>query len=80
MSSWGLKHSVCDASSIDNVLDVLRAALEQSNEVLLWVESPSNPLLKVCDIVAISAAVRDLIKPYPVQPKVRLLVDATWMT
>ena len=48
MSPWGLKHSVCDASSATNVLDAIKAALGESEEVLVWVESPSNPMLKVC--------------------------------
>lgn len=46
---WGLQVSVVDMTDLDQV----RAAL-RSNTRLVWVETPSNPLLKITDIAAVA--------------------------
>lgn len=46
---WGLTWSLADFSDADAV----RAALRPETR-LLWAETPSNPLLKVCDIAALA--------------------------
>lgn len=46
---WGLTHSVVDLTNVDAV----RAAL-QAQTRLIWIETPSNPLLKISDIRALS--------------------------
>ncbi|WP_137896285.1 cystathionine gamma-synthase [Ramlibacter sp. 2FC] len=46
---WGLATSFVDATS----LDAVRAAL-RPNTKIVWLETPSNPLLTVCDIAAIA--------------------------
>jgi cystathionine gamma-synthase len=49
LTRWGLEHSLVDVTDIDAV----RAAL-QPNTRLLWIETPSNPLLKIADIAALA--------------------------
>ena len=49
LQRWGLEHSVVDMTDPDAV----RAALRPQTR-LLWVETPSNPLLKVSDIAALA--------------------------
>lgn len=49
MTGWELKVSYVDASD----LDAIRAAVTRDTR-LIWVESPSNPLLKLADIVAVA--------------------------
>ncbi|HEY1992267.1 MAG TPA: aminotransferase class I/II-fold pyridoxal phosphate-dependent enzyme [Gammaproteobacteria bacterium] len=49
MSGWDLKVSYVDASD----LDALQAAVTRDTR-LIWVESPSNPLLKLTDIAAVA--------------------------
>ncbi|MCC6454977.1 MAG: aminotransferase class V-fold PLP-dependent enzyme [Caldilineaceae bacterium] len=49
LARWGLQVSVVDMTQLDEV----RAAL-QSNTRLIWVETPSNPLLKITDIEAVA--------------------------
>jgi cystathionine gamma-synthase len=49
LARWGLEHSLVDVTDIDAV----RAAL-QPNTTLLWIETPSNPLLKIADIAALT--------------------------
>ncbi len=47
---WGLEISTCDLTDLDAVASSLRA-----NTRFVWVETPSNPLLKIVDIGAVAA-------------------------
>ncbi|MDR2521604.1 MAG: PLP-dependent aspartate aminotransferase family protein [Spirochaetaceae bacterium] len=51
---WGLEHSAVDASSIDN----LKAALKPNTRAL-FLETPSNPLLKITDLRAAADFARE---------------------
>jgi cystathionine gamma-synthase len=62
---WGLTCSVVDMSNLDAVAAALRP-----NTRLVWVETPSNPLLKISDIAAISALAHD--------HRAICVVDNTW--
>lgn len=46
-SRWGLEYSTVDLGDLDAV-----AAATRPNTAMIWVESPSNPLLKITDIAA----------------------------
>lgn len=47
-----------DAAFVDMTdLDAVRAAIKPSTR-LLWVETPSNPMLKICDLAALAAIAR----------------------
>ncbi|TXH03221.1 MAG: aminotransferase class V-fold PLP-dependent enzyme [Nevskiaceae bacterium] len=54
MSRWGLHYTVANLTDLDAVR---RAWTPQTR--LLWIETPSNPLLKVADIRALTALARD---------------------
>ncbi len=56
--SAGLEFSYVDMSDAGQVADALR-----DNTRMLWIESPSNPLLKLVDLQAVAAAVdgRDIL-------------------
>jgi cystathionine gamma-synthase len=62
---WGLTFSFADMTD----LDAVRAAV-RPNTRLLWVETPSNPLLKIADIAALATLARDV--------GARLACDNTW--
>ncbi len=47
---WGIEHTVVDITDTAAV----RAALEAGPAKALWVETPSNPLLNISDIVALA--------------------------
>ncbi|MEL1266094.1 PLP-dependent aspartate aminotransferase family protein [Pseudoxanthomonas putridarboris] len=64
---WGVRHRVVDMTD----LDAVRAAITADTR-LLWAETPSNPLLKVCDIVALADIAH--------AAGARLLVDGTFAT
>ena len=67
MAPWGLQASVVDMTN----LDAVRAAL-RPNTRLVWVETPSNPLLKISDIAALAAIAHEA--------GARCAVDNTWAT
>ena len=54
---WQLEHTVVDTSQIDQV----RAA-RRTNTQLIWLETPSNPLLKVTDIGAVVELAKTLTR------------------
>ncbi len=51
---WGVEHTAVDLSD----LDAVAAAVRPGATRLVWVETPTNPLLGVADIAAISAIAR----------------------
>lgn len=50
---WGLKHTLVDMAD----LDAVQAAFTPQTR-LVWIETPSNPLLRIADIAAISRIAR----------------------
>lgn len=67
MAPWGLEYTRVDMSDPANVRQALRPTTR-----LIWIETPSNPLLKIADIAAIAAIARDA--------GARCAVDNTWAT
>src|SRR5207248_3627924 len=51
---WGLEADFVDMSNLDEVRRALR-----SKTKLAWVETPSNPLLKVVDIAAVAEIIHN---------------------
>ena len=62
---WGVQWSVADTSDVQAVRDAVRPETK-----LIWVETPSNPLLGITDIAALAGVAR--------QAGVRLVVDNTF--
>ena len=48
--AWGVRHTTVDTSD----LDAVRGAIELGSTKVLWVETPSNPLMKISDIAALA--------------------------
>ena len=67
LQRWGVRHRVVDMTD----LDAVRAAITPDTR-LLWAETPSNPLLRVCDIAALADIAHGA--------GARLLVDGTFAT
>jgi cystathionine beta-lyase/cystathionine gamma-synthase len=66
---YGLKFSYVDAADLEQVAAALRPTTR-----LVWLETPSNPLLKVTDLRGVAALVKDQERP-PL-----LVVDNTFAT
>ncbi len=62
---WGLQVSEVDMTN----LDAVRGAVRDSTE-LVWMETPSNPLLKITDVAAVAEIAREA--------GARSVCDATW--
>ncbi|HXK06406.1 MAG TPA: aminotransferase class V-fold PLP-dependent enzyme [Verrucomicrobiae bacterium] len=66
---WGLETTYVDMTSIDDFHAALRP-----NTRLVWVETPSNPLMKVTDLAAIAALCR------AASPNIVSVCDSTFAT
>lgn len=64
---WGLRLTLVDMGD----LDAVRAAVGPDTR-LLWIETPSNPLVRVVDVAALAAIGRDA--------GAHVVVDNTWAT
>ncbi len=64
---WGVEYSVVDMTDTDAV-----AAAIRPNTKVMWVETPTNPMLSVADITALSELVKD--------NEATLVVDNTFAT
>lgn len=68
LGPWKLEHHVVDMSNLDQVRDALAA---QKTRVL-WVETPTNPMMKIADIAALAELAHEF--------DVLLVVDNTFAT
>lgn len=64
---WGLEHTLVDTADPDAV-----AAAIRRNTALVWIETPSNPLIRVSDIAEVVALAR--------KHGARVACDNTWCT
>ncbi|MEZ4680600.1 MAG: PLP-dependent transferase [Caldilineaceae bacterium] len=64
---WGLQYTEVDMTD----LSAVRAAV-QPNTKLIWIETPSNPLLKITDVVSVAAIAHEV--------GAVLACDSTWPT
>ena len=64
---WGLEHTLVNMADLDAVANAL-----QRRTALVWLETPSNPLLRITDIAAVCALARPA--------GARVAVDNTWCT
>jgi len=67
MNRWGLESSFIDMTSLNEIESHIR-----KNTKLIWMETPSNPLMRITDIKAVS----ELAKSHAI----RTVVDNTWPT
>ena len=58
LAKWGVKHAVVDMGDEQQVADAVAAAQAQG-PVLVWLETPSNPMMTVSDIAAIARVAHD---------------------
>jgi cystathionine gamma-synthase len=49
--AWGIRNTTVDLTD----LDAVRAALTTDRTRILWIETPSNPLMKISDVTALAA-------------------------
>lgn len=68
LGPWQLEHQVVDMSNLDQVRDALSAAKTR----VLWVETPTNPMMKIADIAALAELAQEF--------DALLVVDNTFAT
>lgn len=67
MTRWGLESDFIDMTDVDNIASHIKP-----NTKIIWIETPSNPLMRITDI----AAVAELAK----SNNIRTVADNTWPT
>jgi cystathionine gamma-synthase len=55
LAPWGLEHTPAPGHD----LDAIRAALRPGRTKVIWVESPTNPLLGIADLAALAQVAKD---------------------
>ncbi|MBG6216279.1 cystathionine gamma-synthase [Arthrobacter sp. CAN_A6] len=55
LSEWGITNSAVDMAD----LDAVSAAIANGNTKMVWVETPSNPMMKITDIAAVAQLAHD---------------------
>lgn len=74
---WGVTYEKIDMTNHLQIEEKLRLIAQQSQKnVILWLETPSNPLLKVTDIEKVCKISKSLMK----ETQLCVVVDATWAT
>ena len=66
---YGLEFSYVDMNSVENVINKITQKTK-----LIWIETPTNPLMKIADIQAISSAVKNI------NTAILIAVDNTFAT
>ena len=67
LEPWGLSYSVVDVTDLEDLHDAIR---EETRVV--WLETPSNPMLRIVDVAAVAAAAHE--------SGARVVVDNTFAT
>ncbi|XP_037086312.1 cystathionine gamma-lyase-like [Pollicipes pollicipes] len=67
-SRMGIETTFVDAVNTQHVADAIKDSTR-----LVWVETPTNPTMKLVDIAAVAQVVKE-------HPKVKLVVDSTFMS
>jgi len=72
-AKFGLDVSMVDLTKVNNIMDALKP-----NTKMVWIETPTNPTLKLVDIQAVCQAVKAECQDWPEKPIV--VVDNTFMS
>ena len=67
MNRWGLESSFIDMTSIDEIQNYIK-----TDTKLIWMETPSNPLMRITDIGAVTRIAKS--------QNIKTVVDNTWPT
>ncbi len=59
LSVWGISNSAVDMSDHDAVRGAVAAGGPNGKTRMIWVETPSNPMMKITDIAALARIARD---------------------
>ncbi|KYM81858.1 Cystathionine gamma-lyase [Atta colombica] len=67
-SRQGMTYNFVDITDIQNIIDAI-----QPNTKMIWLETPTNPLLKLIDIKAVAESLKS-------RPDIVLVIDNTFLT
>lgn len=73
LSPIGFEYSFVDARQVENITNAVK-----DNTRLIWLESPTNPLMRLCDIEAIVKAIGELNKKRSAENRIMIGFDNTF--
>lgn len=73
LSPIGFQYSFVDARDVSNIV-----AAVKPNTKLIWLESPTNPLMRLCDIKAIASAIKEINNTRPAENRIYIGFDNTF--
>ena len=59
LSAWGITNAAVDMADFDGVAAAVSAGGAGGKTRMVWVETPSNPMMKITDIAAVATIARD---------------------
>jgi len=76
LNQHGIQHTMVDMTHIDMIESTIQNLASQNTKIIVWMETPSNPLAKVTDIELVCR----LVQHQETQLGVKLvtIVDSTW--
>lgn len=78
--NWGLPFVAVDMTDLQKVIVALERAFAdaKTTRVLLWMETPSNPLLEVTDVSAVLKLASEIETRHETKKEVITILDTTW--
>lgn len=73
--NFAVQFSYVDARNLQEIKNAIR-----DNTKIVWLETPTNPLLKLCDIRLISELIKQINSTRTVAQKIWMVVDNTFMS
>jgi cystathionine beta-lyase/cystathionine gamma-synthase len=77
LSKWGITYESVDSTNLVSVEGALKSSISKNKLTVVWLETPSNPLLKVTDVEAICSLTRSL-STSDKGNRMLTIVDSTW--
>ena len=78
LSRWGVEVCKIDMSDLDTVSRHIKESTSHEDLTLLWLETPSNPLLKITDLQKVCDMTKEARKSN--RSRIATVVDSTWAT
>lgn len=78
LNDHGVAHEAVDMTNCKEIRQKIEENIESDGSLIVWTETPSNPLCQVTDIQAVCNIVKDLRSQKNENVRILTVVDSTW--
>ena len=78
LKDHGVAHESVDMTNCNEIQQKIKENIESDGTLVVWIETPSNPLCQVTDIQAVCDAVQELRSQNNETVRILTVVDSTW--